>query len=148
MRGRLMYMYREQYGVDSFVHVIQRGSHGMPIVRDKADRERFLFMLTHFNDEFEPVNWFRDINMSGKPLFDRPEFWPEQIKIVRIIGFCLLSNHFHLLMQEIVEGGISKFLQRIGTAISMYFNKKYDERGSLFPGPYRSRTIISQTHLT
>jgi putative transposase len=141
-------MYREPCGVDSFVHVIQRGAHGMSIVRDKADRERFLFMLAHFNDEFAPVNWFRDISINNRPSFDRPESWPEQTKIVRIIGFCLLTNHFHLLIQEVVEGGISKFLQRIGTAISMHFNKKYDEHGSLFQGPYRSRTIVSDTHLT
>lgn len=140
-------MYREPYGVGSFVHVIQRGARGLPIVRDEADQERFLFMLAHFNDEFAPENWFRDISTDGHPSFERPASWPEQKKIVRILGFCLLTNHFHLLLEEIVEGGIPRFLQRIGTAISKHHNEKYKEHGSLFQGPYRSRTITSDTHL-
>ncbi|MBI5405779.1 transposase [Candidatus Kaiserbacteria bacterium] len=141
-------MYREPYGAGSFVHVIQRGTRGSPIVRDEADRERFLFMLAHFNDEFAPENWFRDISANDQPRFERPIFWPEQKKIVHILGFCLLTNHFHLLLEEVTEGGISKFLHRIGTAVSKHFNKKYGESGSLFQGPYRSRTIASDTHLT
>src|SRR3989338_3379849 len=132
-------MYREPYGVGSFVHVIQRGAHGMAIVRDKSDQERFLFLLAHFNDEFSAENWFRDISMDNRPSFERPISWPEQEKIVHILGFSLLTNHFHLLLEEIVEGGISKFLQRVGTAISKHYNEKYDERGSLFQGPFRSR---------
>lgn len=141
-------MYREPYGVGSFVHVIQRGAHGVPIFRDTSDRERLLFMLAHFNDDFAPENWFRDISTGGRPSFDRPAFWPEQEKLVHILGFCLLTNHFHLLLEEIVEGGISRFLQRIGTSFSKHFNEKYVERGALFQGPYRSRTIASDTHLT
>lgn len=140
-------MYREPYSVGSFVHVIQRGVRGLPIVRDNADKERFLFMLAHFNDDFAPENWFRDISIDGRPRFDRPMSWPEQKKIVRILGFSLLTNHFHLLLEEIVEGGIPKFLQRIGTAMSKYFNEKYKERGSVFQGPYKSRTIDTDTYL-
>lgn len=141
-------MYREPYGVGSFVHVTQRGTRGSPIVRDELDRERFLFMLAHFNDEFAPENWFRDISVNDRPSFERPVAWPEQKKIVRVLGFCLLTNHFHLLLEEVTEGGISKYLHRMGTAISKHFNKKYEERGSLFQGPYHSRTITSDTHLT
>jgi len=141
-------MYRESYGIGSFVHVIQRGTRGLPIVRDEADRERFLLMLTHFNDEFAPENWFRDISVSDSSLFDRPDSWPEQKKIVRILGFSLLTNHFHLLLEEIVDGGMSKFLQRIGTAISKRFNEKYAEKGSLFQGPFQSRTIDTDIYLT
>lgn len=81
-------MYREPYGVGSFVHVIQRGARGLPIIRDKADQERFLFMLAHLNDEFASENWFRDISGNNNhPSFERPASWPEQKKIVRIIGF-------------------------------------------------------------
>jgi len=136
-------MYREPYGVGSFVHVIQRGARGLPIVRDKADRDRFLFLLAHFNDNYLPENWFRDIcSINGIPSFERPALWPEQKQIVRILGFCLLTNHFHLLLEEVQDGGISKFMQRIGTAISKNFNEKYEERGA-FTDEYR--TLLSGT---
>ena len=141
-------MQRQPYGVGSFLHVVQRGARGAAIVRGKADKERFLYGLAHLNGEFSAENWYRDISASGQPSFDRPESWPEQKKIVRILGFCLLTNHYHLLLEEVVEGGTAKFLQRFGTAMSKHFNQKYYEKGSLFQGPFRSRTVSSDTYLT
>ncbi|OGL74056.1 hypothetical protein A3D72_03215 [Candidatus Uhrbacteria bacterium RIFCSPHIGHO2_02_FULL_57_19] len=71
-------MRKEPFGVGSFVHVIKRGARGLPIVRDKKDRERFLYILAHTNDTYEPENWFRDIIIAGRPSFERPASWPEQ----------------------------------------------------------------------
>src|SRR3989344_5566853 len=141
-------MRKEPFGVGSFVHVIKRGTRGMPIVRDKKDKERFLYALAHRNDLYEPENWFRDICTEGRPSFDRPQFWPAQQKLVHIHAYCLLGNHFHLLLEEIVEGGVAKFMHRIGTTMSKHYNEKYRERGSLFQGSYRLRTIDSDTYLT
>lgn len=140
-------MRKEPYGVGSFVHVVQRGTRGSPIVRDKEDKNRFLLMLAHFNDEYQPANWFRDITAPDLSLFERPLEWPAQKRLVHIIAFCLLSNHFHLLLEETQEGGISKFMQRLGTGMSYRYNLKYEEHGSLFQGSFRSRTIDSDTYL-
>ena len=140
-------MRKEPYGVGSFVHVIHRGTRGAPIVRDTEDRDRFLLMLTHFNDEYQPANWFRDISGPSVPLFGRSGLWPEQKKLVNIIAFCLLDNHFHLLLEEIQEGGISKFMQRLGTGMSYRYNLKYDEHGSIFQGSFRSRTVDRDNYL-
>lgn len=134
-------MRKEPYGIGSFVHVIHRGTRGASIVRDDEDKIRFLLMLTHFNDEHQPANWFRDISDSNLSLFERPDLWPEQKKLVNIIAFCLLDNHFHLLLEEIQEGGVSKFMQRLGTGMSYRYNLKYDEHGSIFQGSFRSRTV-------
>lgn len=140
-------MRKEPYGVGSFVHVIQRGTRGAPVVRDEEDKNRFLLMLAHFNDEYQPANWFRDVSNPNLSPFERPGEWPEQEKLVNIIAFCLLTNHFHFLLEEIQEGGISKFMQRLGTGMSYRYNLKYDEHGSLFQGSFRSRTIDSDNYL-
>ncbi|OGG48929.1 hypothetical protein A3G63_03445 [Candidatus Kaiserbacteria bacterium RIFCSPLOWO2_12_FULL_52_8] len=140
-------MRKEPYGVGSFVHVIKRGTRGASIVRDNADKNRFLLMLAHFNDEYQPANWFRDVSDSRLKIFDRPETWPEQKKLVNIIAFCLLNNHFHLLLEEIRDGGISKFMQRVGIGMSYRFNLKYKERGSIFESAFRSKTIDSDDYL-
>lgn len=140
-------MRKEPYGVDSIVHVIQRGTRGASIVRDEEDKRRFLLMLAHFNDEHQPLNWFRDISDPSLAPFERPDIWPEQKKLVHIIAFCLLNNHFHLLLKEIREGGISKFMQRLGTGMSYRYNQKYEETGSLFQGSFRSRTVDSDNYL-
>jgi putative transposase len=140
-------MRKEPYGVGSFVHVIQRGTRGAPIVHDDEDKNRFLLMLAHFNDEYQPANWFRDIDDPNLSPFTRPSEWPKQKNIVHIIAFCLLTNHFHLLLEETREGGISKFMQRLGTGMAYRYNLKYKEHGSIFQGSFRSRTIDRDNYL-
>jgi putative transposase len=123
----------------------------MSIVRDEDDRIRFLLMLRHLNDRFYSPNWFRDVALlksrSTDSLFIRPDSWPPQEKIVKIICFCLVENHFHLLLEEITDGGISLFMQRLSIAMAKHFNEKYKETGSLFQGAYRSRTVSDDTYL-
>lgn len=58
-------MRKEEFTVGSYVHVVKRGTRGLPIVRDDIDRFRFLLMLTHFNDEFASLNWYRDLKDAG-----------------------------------------------------------------------------------
>ena len=135
-------MRKEPFTVDSIVHVIKRGSRGTNIVMDDSDRWRFVLMLRHFNDEYVSENWFRDL-MDEKlaDTLHRPNIWSNQKKIVNILCYCLLDNHFHLLLQEIQDGGIAKFMQKLGIGMTNSFNQKYKERGSLFQGAYRSRTV-------
>ncbi len=141
-------MRKEPYEVGSYVHVIKRGTRGLPIVKDYHDRWRFLLMLRHFNDEFCPDNWFRDL-MEADLLhsFGRPDVWPNQKKLVEIICFCLVENHLHLLLKELVDGGIAMFMRRLGVAMTNRFNEKHQEKGSLFQGPYRSRTVDEDGYL-
>jgi REP element-mobilizing transposase RayT len=105
-------------------------------------------MLNHFNDESVSENWFRDLmDENIAHTLARASVWPKQKKIVKILGYCLLNNHFHLLLKEIVEGGIAKFMQRLGISMTMAHNEKYKEKGSLFQGAYRSKTIEEDMYL-
>jgi REP element-mobilizing transposase RayT len=61
--------------------------------------------------------------------------------LVNILGYALMPNHFHLLMQQKVDDGIKKFMHRLGTAYSMYFNKKNDRTGVLFQGRFKAKHI-------
>lgn len=141
-------MRKEPYTIGSIVHVIKRGTRGLNIVRDDNDRWRFLLMLRHFNDEFSPENWFKDLlDEKVAHTFLRPSYWPKQQKLVHILCFSLLDNHFHLLLKEIKEGGIAKLMQRLGGGMSLYFNSKYNERGSIFQSAYHSKTIDDDAYL-
>jgi hypothetical protein len=133
------------HGVGSVVHLIQRGARGLPIVRDKADRYDFVRCLFLLNDTYQDPNWRK--TMIGKPLFRRPETWPEQEPLVSILAWTLLDNHFHLLVREEREGGIAKFMQRLCGSLSNRSNKKYREHGSLFQGGYRGRTVDTDEYL-
>lgn len=135
-------MRKEPYSIGSYVHVIKRGTRGLPIVKDEGDRQRFVLMLRHLNDQFYPNNWFEDLREANlMRSFTRPTHWPPQNRLVEIICFCLVDNHFHLLLKEIIESGISAFMKRLGIAMTKYFNEKYKEKGSLFQSSFRSRTV-------
>ena len=135
----------EPYVVGSYVHVLKRGARGLPITRDEKDKWRFVRLLYYMNDEFKDDFWER--NTVDLTMFERPGTWPEQKPIVKILAWTLMPNHFHLLLQEIIEGGITKFLQKLCGSMSMSFNSKYKERGSIFQGAYKSKTVGEDRYL-
>jgi len=149
----------EPYSVGSFVHVLKRGGRGMSIVRDDADRWRFLRSLYYLNDKYLDNNWLRSVNVNTisetsqtsltmqDRLFFRPADWPERKVLLHIHAFVLMPNHIHLLLEEIEEGGVSLFMKRLGQSMTNHFNEKYKEKGSIFQGAYKSRTITDDSYL-
>jgi len=134
----------EPFGVGSIVHIIQRGARGSEIVRDEADRIRTAQSFLYLNDAHVDPYWRASV--SKLPLFTRPDHWPERKPLVHILGWTLLDNHFHLLIEEVRESGTAKFMQRLCGSLAMSFNRKYRERGSLFQGSYRARTVTEDAH--
>lgn len=135
----------EPHTIGSIMHVIKRGTRGMNIVRDEDDKIRFVRSLFYLNDTYQNENWKRDIAQTG--MFERPAHWPDREPLVNILAWTLTPNHFHLLVQERVEGGIGKFMQRLGNSTSKSFNEKYKEKGSLFQGSYKGRIVGKDVYL-
>jgi len=141
-------MRKEHFGPGTFVHVVNRGAHKIDIVRNDADRWRFLKLLRYLNDTNAPRNWERDISpLHIQNNFARPKHWDEAQPYVSILSYCLKDNHFHLLLLEQLEGGVSKFMQRVSRSMAANFNAKYEGSGALFQGPYRARVINDDRHL-
>ena len=61
--------------------------------------------------------------------------------LVVIGAYCIMPTHFHLLLKEQIEGGISKVMQTVGTAFSMYYNIKHKRIGNVFVKPFRSKRV-------
>jgi putative transposase len=130
--------------IDEFYHGYNRGSEKRTIFTCPADYQRFLNLLYLGNSQ-EAFS-YRDIARglaSGKSIFD----YDRGETLVDIGAYCLMSNHFHLLLKESEEGGISKFLLKVCTAYSMYFNKKYEHSGSLFQGPFKAEHLDTDNYL-
>ncbi|OGM97155.1 MAG: hypothetical protein A2817_00370 [Candidatus Yanofskybacteria bacterium RIFCSPHIGHO2_01_FULL_39_8b] len=142
-------MRKESFSLDNYVHVYNRGNRKQPIVHHNRDRDYFLKALFYFNTEQTPHTPFRELNKLRLNLskLEWPEDWPPHKPIVKIIAFALMPNHFHLLLKEIKESGISKFMQRLGTGLTMYYNTKYKESGSLFQGSYKAKVIDENLYL-
>jgi putative transposase len=136
------------------MHIVKRGARGMDIVRDTADRRRFARLLFILNDVHQDTSRHildgleQEKRKSDLRLEDaRPSYWPEREPLVAILAWTLMPNHFHLLLQEMREGGIAKFMQRLGASMSMAFNEKYDEQGSLFQGSYKAKLVDTDEYL-
>ncbi|MCK4968639.1 MAG: transposase [Candidatus Aenigmarchaeota archaeon] len=67
--------------------------------------------------------------------------------LVNIICWCLMPNHFHLVLEQLVDGGISLFMQKIGAGYTKYFNLKYERVGSLFQGTFKAIRIEEENYL-
>lgn len=71
---------------------------------------------------------------------------PRGKKLVAIGAFCLMPNHFHLVLKEVSDGGITAFMRKIGTAYTMYFNARHERVGNLFLKPFRSRHVSTDRY--
>lgn len=114
-----------------YYHIYNRGNSKQKIFHDKQDYFHFMNLLFLCNDteNLRAFNLFRDKN-------DYLNHNKENI--VSIGAYCIMPNHFHILITEQQEGGISKFMQKLSTAYAMYYNKKYERTGSLFEGKFKS----------
>lgn len=135
----------DPFSIGSVIHVTKRGTRGTNIVRDLSDKHRFVKSLFLLNDTNIGSNWYRET--AELPLFERPPRWSLREPLVHILAWTLLSNHFHLLLQEIREGGTAKFMQRLGGSMSMCFNLKYKEKGSIFQSAYHARIVEEDAHM-
>lgn len=144
-------MRKTQFAINNFYHIFNRGVEKRKIFVDDYDRWRFLLGLFLFNDENASVNTLWRVEESfGRATFNTLRKFlegKERRPIVKINAYCLMPNHYHLILEEIINGGISKFMQRFGTGYTMYFNKKYNRVGSLFQGTFKSVFAETQEHL-
>lgn len=75
-----------------------------------------------------------------------PSGWPIRKPLVNLHAFILKDNHFHLILEEIIEGGTTKFMQKLGTGMTNRFNKRYKETGRLLQGAYKARLIDNENY--
>jgi len=134
----------EPHSIDSIIHLTNRGVRGTDIVRDLSDKNNFIRTLYYLNDTHTDRNWRREIADIG--MFERPQSWPERDQLVHILAWTLLSNHFHILVQELRDGGTAKLMQRISGSMSMSFNLRHKEKGSLFQSSYHARVVTEDEH--
>lgn len=128
-----------KFSEGEYYHIYNRGVDKRDLFLDEADRKRFQRSLCIANGN-KPVVYKL---VQGRPLelIDRGE------KIVAIGAYCLMPNHFHLLLKEISEGGISTFMEKLGTGYSMYFNLKYKRTGALFQGKFKAQHVSFDEYL-
>lgn len=143
-------MRKEPFFVGDLVHVFNRGNRKQEIVRDEKDKLYFLQVLYYLNDSHSIPNIFRDLNdlfRSDLNEFGWPSEFPERDPLVKIHAVILKKNHFHLILEEIREEGVSEFMRKISIGMTCRFNKRYEETGKLFQGGYKARRVNKDNYL-
>lgn len=131
-----------EFANDQYYHIYNRGVDKRKIFLSKKYYERFLRILNEFNTN-QPVN------ISARDRLNNIEVAPrnDDEKFVDILCYCLMPNHFHLLIKQVSENGITEFMRKIGTGYTMYFNIKNERIGRLFESRFKAKIIDSNSYL-
>ncbi len=135
---------RLNFSIGEYYHIYSRGVNKQKIYLNTKDYNRFVALLYVCNST-EIVDLSRHFNNGHS--FEEIFKLRRKNTLVDIGSYCLMSNHFHLLLKEKTEGGILKFMRKVLTAYSMYFNKKNDRVGPLFQSRFKSKHINSDSYL-
>lgn len=124
----------KKYDAEAYYHVYNRGVEKRNIFLDDQDYAVFLGLLKRYLDE-EPAigSQSRQCEWLGDD--------------VEIVAFCLMPNHFHLLLYQIQIDAVTKLLRAVCSSYVSYFNKKYDRVGSLFQGVFRAIRVVDCGYL-
>lgn len=124
---------------DEYYHVFNRGVNKLPIFNSVADYRRFIRSLKYYQIEgpkprlslFTPTTTKLDLSK----------------KIVEVVCFCLMPNHFHILIKQIKDGGVSEFLGKLSNSYTRYYNTKYRRVGPILQGEFKSILVESNEQL-
>ena len=126
---------------NEYYHVFNRGNNKQDIFLDERDWARFLFLLLYMQSPVTLFNICSIItNFIKHRVFNSSQKIKDKIienRMVELIAFVLMPNHFHIIIKEMKEGGISRYMQRVLNAYTKYFNIKYKKTGHLFQGPFK-----------
>lgn len=132
---------------NEYYHIFNRGVGKQVIYLDDSDYYRFLFLILYFQSPITFPHVGRSVEEFVKHrVLDKVDQIVEE-RQVELTSFCLMPNHFHLLVKEQVEGGISTYMHRILNGYGKYFNTKYRKSGHVFEGPYRAVHVESNEQL-
>lgn len=127
-------MKKVEYAEGEYYHVYNRGVDKRKTFMDNEDHYRFLHDLYELNDRNKAPQFSRRNETVGS---EAPNSKKREL-LVEIICFCLMPNHFHLILKQLVENGISMFMHKMGTGYTNFFNKRYERSGALFQGPFKA----------
>lgn len=118
---------------NGYYHIFNRGVEKRVIFIDDTDYRTFLYFIKYY---LAPPDK-KDIKMTKRSLY----------KEVDLLSYCLMPNHFHLLLKQHSQDGMTKFVRAISTNYVCYFNIRYQRVGTLFQGKYKAVLVDNDPYL-
>lgn len=142
--GKLDYTGKMPYRITPLVnghiyHVYNRGIEKRNIYTDRREYARFLEIVKYYQQIDPQIKFSQADHQQKENLSEK--------KLVEIIAYCLMPNHFHFLLQQLADNGISIFIRRLINSYTRYFNTKNDRIGPLLQGPFKAVRMESDQQL-
>jgi len=139
---------RPQFITGEFYHIFNRGVEKRNIFQSISDYFRFIFCIYELNNKGlikmrDRIEERKERKNTGATRVINKE------PLVEVVVFCLMPNHYHLVLRQLVDGGISLFMKKVGDSYVGYFNEKYNRKGmgSLFQGRFKAIHIKNDNQL-
>lgn len=129
-------MRKIKFANDEYYHIYNRGVDKRDIFMEEKDIKRLLIFLSESLVEK---------NKEVRPLSRRSNLFLGNL--VELICYCLNPNHYHLILKQLEDNGVSKFMKSFGTSYTMFFNQKYNRSGSLFQGKFKAVHIETNEYI-
>ncbi len=149
-------MRKTEFANDEYYHIYNRGVDKREVFCEEKDYLRFLIRMKEFNNNSSDSQRDYEKRKSEKNRqnlklgfgYPKPSFrFLDMLKLVDIICYCLNSNHYHFILKQLMNNGISKFMHKLDLGYAKYFNIKYDRSGSLFQGSFKAKHIDTNEYL-
>jgi len=135
------------FSIGEYYHIYSRGVDKREIFASRHDYNRFSILLYLCNSD-KPLNMRETfLAYKGKSFLEEVFFADRGKTYVDIGAYCMMPNHFHLLLHEKIENGISIFMKKLLTAYSKYFNQKRQRTGALFEGCFGAQHAHNDEYL-
>jgi len=141
---------KEQFVNGEIYHVVLRGIDDNLIFKDINDYYRGIFSIYEFNNaKSVTIQYRRKIRIRLKKESNRgpSSIAEERDKLVEVLTFCFMPNHIHLLLKQLKDNGITKFMSKVGTGYGGYFNRKYSRKGYVFQNRFSAVHITNEDQL-
>lgn len=125
-----------------YYHIYNRGVEKRKVFMDSWDYLRFLETMDFYHKTPQPAK----LSDFRRGLI-RFKYNGNQKELTKIFAYCLMPNHFHLLIQQSMDGGITNFISNLTNSYTRYFNTKYKRVGSLFQGPFKAKLVATDEYL-
>lgn len=130
-------MRKHKFETNQYYHIYNRGVDKRDIFMNKSDLDRFVLSIKEFNN-INPIKSIKEV-LKNKTDLDRLK--NEDKPLISIVCYCINPNHFHFIIKQEVDGGISEFFKRLLGGYARYFNETHNRTGALFQGRFKSKLI-------
>lgn len=136
------------FATDQVYHLLNRSIEQRIIFKNKRDYQRFLKLIDFYHYQAPPL---RFSFYNRLPIKEKSEFFKRLKKegkpLVEVITYCLMPNHFHFLIKQLEDRGVSDFMRNLQNSYARYFNTKYQRNGPLFQSMFKAIRIKTDEQL-